>query len=403
MATYIYEGKSLDGNKIKGELEANSRTEVITALRKEGIYPKKVNLKDEGSKELSFNFFKKKTKARDLIIFCRQFAATLDAGISIIESLDILRKQSEDKRLRETLDIVFNDVQKGIALSTSMKQHTHVFPDMLINMIAAGEYSGALSDILHRMTEHFEKEDRISAKIKSATIYPKILGVVAILVITILLVFVMPNFAKMFDDMGAELPFITQIFTDLGSFIGDVWYIPVLLIISATLIFRYLTNSKEGRIRYDHWKLGIPIFGDLSKKVITSRFSRTLGAMLKSGIPIIEAIEQVIQVIGNKYVEERLLEAMEHIKRGEGVSRPLAAIESFPPMLISMIRIGEETGTLDDLLVKTSEFYDEEVERASTAMITALNPLIIVVMAIVLAPVLIAIALPMFDMYTHML
>lgn len=403
MAIYVYEGKTFSGDKIRGELDANSRSEAVTSLRKEGVYPKKVEIKNEGSRELSLSFFRRKTKVRDLIIFCRQFAATLDAGISIIESLDILRKQSEDKYLKEALEHVYNDVQKGVTLSTSMRQHRMVFPDMLVNMVAAGEYSGALSDILHRMTEHFEKEDRISAKLKSATIYPRILAVVAILVVTLLLVFVMPNFAKMFDDMGAELPLITQIFTNLGSFIADIWYVPVTVIIASIIIFKYLTTSQDGRLRYDKWKLNVPIFGDLSTKVATSRFSRTLGAMLKSGIPIIEAIEQVTQVIGNKYIEAKLEETMEHIKRGEGVSRPLAATEVFPPMLVSMIRIGEETGTLDDLLIKTSEFYDEEVERASTAMITALNPIIIIAMAIILTPVLIAIALPMFDMYTHML
>lgn len=403
MGIYIYEGKTYDGKKIKGELDLDSKSQAVSELRKQGIFPIKVQLKEESSKELNFSIVRKKVKHRALIIFCRQFAATLDAGISIIECLDILRQQTENKLLKEALDDVYNEVQKGITLSTAMKAHPRVFPTMLINMIAAGEFSGALSDILHRMTEHYEKEDRINAKIKSATIYPKILAVVTFLVVSILLIFVLPNFAVMFSDLGAELPMLTQILTNFGSYAARYWYIPTLVILFITLAYRRISSTEEGRIRIDAIKLKIPILGNLAKKVATSKFSRTLGAMLKSGIPIIDSMEQVIQVIGNKYIEKELKDTLEHIKRGEGISKPLSTIEAFPPMLISMVRIGEETGELDGLLIKTSEFYDNEVERATTNMITLLNPLILLVMVIIILPVLVAIALPMFDMYNHML
>ncbi|MBN2797030.1 MAG: type II secretion system F family protein [Clostridia bacterium] len=403
MGIYIYEGKSFDGKSVKGELEVNSKSEAVSQLRKQNIFPIKVYEKESTSQDISFSLKKKKVKNRTLVVFCRQFAATLDAGISIIECLDILRKQTENKYLTEALDEIYNEVQKGITLSTAMKSFPKVFPEILINMVAAGEFSGALPDILHRMTEHFEKEDRINSKIKSATIYPKILAFVVFVVSSVLLIFVLPNFAKMFEDMGAELPLITQIFTNFGSFVADIWYIPVGIIIVLILFYRRMKSTEEGRIKWDKFKLGLPIFGVLTEKVVTSRFSRTLGAMLKSGIPIIEAMGQVSQVVGNKYVEHKIKESMEHIKRGEGVSRPLEAAEIFPPMLISMIRIGEETGTMDDLLAKTSEFYDEEVTIATTNMIQALNPLILMVMALIILPILVAIALPMFDMYNHML
>lgn len=403
MAIYVYEGKTFNGQPVKGELDSDSRSEAVSQLRKQNIFPIKVQVKEVTSQNINLSFWKKKVKNRTLVIFCRQFAATIDAGISIIECLDILRKQSEDKLLTVALDDVYNEVQKGITLSSSMKVHPNVFPEMLINMVSAGEYSGALSDILHRMTEHFEKEDRINSKIKSATIYPKILGFVVVVVTSILLIFVLPMFANMFADMGAELPLITQVLSNFGGFVAETWYIPTLLIIALALFYRRLQSSKEGRIKIDKFKLGLPIFGDLSRKVATSRFSRTLGAMLKSGIPIIEAMEQVTDVIGNHYIQDQLTSTMEHIKRGEGIARPLEAVSIFPPMLISMIRIGEETGTIDDLLLKTSEFYDEEVTIATTNMIQALNPLILMIMAAVIVPVLIAIALPMFDMYNHMM
>ncbi|MCH4888798.1 type II secretion system F family protein [Acidaminobacter sp. JC074] len=402
MAIYTYEGKDYNGRKVKGELDVDSKSQAVSELRKQGIFPIKVQSKEETSKEINLSFGRKKVKNRELIIFCRQFAATLDAGISIIESLDILRQQTENKMLKEALDDVYNEVQKGLALSVAMKSHPKAFPTMLVNMVAAGEFSGALSDILHRMTEHYEKEDRISAKIKSATIYPRILAGVTIIVVTILLIFVLPNFGQMFADMGAELPGITQLLMNFGSTVTTYWYVPVGICVLIYLFYRRLNSTVEGRIAWDKWKLGLPIFGQLTRKVATSRFSRTLGAMLKSGIPIIEAMEQVIQVIGNKYVESELIGTLENIKRGEGIANPLSSINIFPPMLISMIRIGEETGTIDELLLKTSEFYDDEVERASTNMVQALNPLILLVMVAFILPVLIAIALPMFDMYNHM-
>jgi type IV pilus assembly protein PilC len=403
MSIYVYEGKDYSGKKVKGELDLDSKSQAVSELRKQGIFPIKVEVKEASSKEISFSIGLKKVKNRELIIFCRQFAATLDAGISIIESLDILRLQAENKILKEALDDIYNEVQKGITLSNAMKAHPRAFPQMLVNMVAAGEFSGALTDILHRMTEHFEKEDKIQSKIKSATIYPKILAFVTFIVVTVLIVFVLPNFGRMFEDMGAELPMMTQVLMNIGEYAAMYWYIPVGLIVTGFLFYSRLKSTPEGRIAYDRWRLSLPIFGTLINKTATSRFSRTLGAMLKSGIPIIEAMEQVIQVIGNYYIQDQLMSTMEHIKRGEGISKPIAAIDIFPPMLVSMIRIGEETGTIDELLLKTSEFYDDEVERASTNMVTALNPIILLVMVAFILPVLIAIALPMFDMYNHML
>lgn len=403
MGIYVYEGKTYNGKKVSGELDVDSKSQAVSELRKQGIFPIKVESKEASSKELSFSLRRRKVKNRELIIFCRQFAATLDAGISIIESLDILRQQTENKILKEALDDVYNEVQKGITLSTAMKSHPNAFPQMLINMVAAGEFSGALSDILHRMTEHYEKEDKIQSKIKSATVYPKILAVVTLIVVSILLIFVLPNFGEMFADMGAELPVLTKVLMNSGSAIAKYWYFPVGIILVILLMYRRLVSTYEGRVAYAKWRLGLPIFGDLIRKTATSRFSRTLGAMLRSGIPIIDAMEQVIQVIGNEYIQDKLQGTLEHIKKGEGISRPIGSIGVFPPMLISMIRIGEETGTIDELLVKTSEFYDDEVERASTNMVQALNPLILLVMVLFILPVLVAIALPMFDMYNHML
>ncbi len=399
---YIYEGKDKFGKKIKGEIDSDSRTQAVSELRKSGIFPITVEKKELGSKEIKLKS-NKKTKNRQLIVFCRQFASCLDAGISIIESLDILRKQTNDRVLKPALDDAYNEVQKGMALSTAMKSHPKAFPEMLMNMVAAGEFSGALPDILHRMTEHYEKEDSISSKIKSATIYPKILATVTVIVVGILLLFVLPNFARMFEDLGAKLPLLTRILMGFGRGVLKFWYIPVGIVLVIYLLIKRLKSTEEGRIKYDKWKFGLPIFGPLERKVATSRLSRTLGAMLSSGIPIIEAMEQVSKIVGNKYVESKLNSVMDKIKKGEGIAKPLESTQIFPPMLISMIRIGEETGTVDELLIKTSEFYDDEVERAATNMLNALNPIILLVMVMVILPVLIGIALPMFDMYQHMM
>lgn len=403
MSIYVYEGKSYNGQRVKGELEVDSKSQAVSELRKQGIFPIKVVPKEGTSKEINLSFGRKKVKNKDLIIFCRQFAATLDAGISIIESLDILRQQTENKALKDALEDVYNEVQKGITLSNAMRVHREVFPNMLINMVAAGEFSGALTEILHRMTEHYEKEDRISSKIKSATVYPKILAVVTVAVVSILLIFVLPSFSNMFNDLGAELPLLTKILMNIGSYAASFWYIPVALVALAYFSFKRYLSTETGRVKFDKWKLGLPIFGPLFRKTATSRFSRTLGAMLKSGIPIIDAMEQVIAVIGNEYIQQELRNALDNLRRGEGLSAPLGRTRLFPPMLVSMIRIGEETGTIDDLLIKTSEFYDDEVERASTNMVNALNPVILLVMMVFILPIILGIALPMFDMFNHLL
>ncbi len=399
---YVYEGKDKFGKKITGTLDSDSKNQAVNELKKMGVYPIKVDLKEATSKEIKIGR-KKKVKNRQLIIFCRQFASCLDAGISIIESLDILRNQTTDKVLKPALEDAYNEVQKGIALSTAMRAHPMAFPEMLVNMVGAGEFSGALPDILHRMTEHYEKEDSISSKIKSATVYPKILATVTIVVVTILLVFVLPNFARMFEDLGATLPLLTRVLMGFGKGVLKFWYIPVGIVVIIYTLLRRLKSTKEGQIKYAKWKFGLPILGTLEKKVATSRLSRTLGAMLSSGIPIIDAMEQVSKIVGNKYVESKLDGVMDKIKKGEGIAKPLDSTEIFPPMLISMIRIGEETGTVDELLIKTSEFYDDEVERAATNMVNALNPIILLVMVMVILPVLLGIALPMFEMYEHMM
>ncbi len=398
MATYFYEGKKISGERIKGALEADSENEVILILRRQSVFPTKI-LKEgnEGSKKIEFNLLKKKVKSKDLAVFCRQFGTTIAAGISVVECVDILRKQTENKLLSEALDEVFEDVQKGLNLSASMKKFRKVFPDMLVNMVAAGEISGALDIIMTRMTKHYEKEHKLNMKIQGAMIYPSMLTFFSIAVCFILLNFVLPSFISMFQSLGATLPLPTRILLKVSDFTRQFWYIFVLIVGLVVYGLKRSLSTAEGKLKFDALKLTMPIFGPVNQKVATARFSRSMATMLSSGIGILEAVELVTKVLGNQALSRHIQESTDRLKKGEGISGPLSQVKAFPPMMISMIRIGEETGALDKMLETTADFYDDEVDYAIEKMVQLLNPLILLVMAVVVSMIVMSVALPMFE------
>jgi len=399
MGLFHYTGKDIRGKNVKGTIDADTKNEVIASLRRQGIFPTTVMAEEATGREINLSFGKKKVSSKELAIFCRQFQTITSAGIALVECLDILRKQTDNKMLKPVIDAMYEEVQKGVNLSAAMKKHRHVFPDMLVNMVAAGEYSGRLDSIMGRMMIHFEKEYKIQTKLKSALIYPIILVTFSVLVSLFLLVVIVPNFVSMFESFGVELPFLTQMFVNIGTVLKTFWYIPIALIVSITVMMKRSLGTAEGRLKFDGIKLNLPLFGPVNKKIATSRFARTLGTLLTSGISIIEAMEQVVKVVDNSAITESLNNAMERIKKGEGIAGPLSAVKAFPPMLISMIKIGEETGAMDELLVSTAEFYDDEVEVAINAMISMINPIIILIMAVVVGAIVLSIALPMFGMF----
>lgn len=397
MAQYYYEGKKINGEAVKGSMEADSDNDVVVALRRQSVFPTKVYKEGKGSKEVSFDFFSGKVKSKDLAIFCRQFSTIISAGISVVECVDILRKQTENKKLKEALTEIFEDVQKGMMLSYSMRKFKKVFPEMLVNMVSAGEVSGALDVIMNRMMIHYDKEHKMNQKIRSAMVYPSILIVFSLGISYILIAFVLPTFVEMFISLGATLPAPTRFLIGVSKVLNQYWYIFLLLIFGSSYLLRRSLTSAEGKLKFDAIKLSAPIIGPVNQKVATARFSRSMSTMLTSGITILDAIELVTKVLGNQSLAGKIMESTERLKKGEGISGPLSQIKAFPPMMISMIRIGEETGSLDKMLESTADFYDDEVSFAIDRMVALINPIILLFMAVVVGFIVISVAMPMYE------
>ncbi|KAB3537360.1 type II secretion system F family protein [Alkaliphilus pronyensis] len=399
MQTFKYKATTAEGNTIEGTHLANNRDDVVVMLREKKHYPIKVEEFHEGKdiKDLSFSFGKS-VKTKDIAIFCRQFYTMLNAGISIVASLDILRRQTDNGKLREEIAGVYEDVQKGQTLSEAMKNRKRTFPGLLLNMVEAGEVSGNLDAIMSRLASHFEKENKINNKVKTAMVYPIILSVLAVGVVVFLLTFVMPTFIGMFEGSGVALPLPTRILLDVSNILTTYWYIFTVFIIIAIVGFKAFITTEAGRYSFDEFKLKLPVIKETIKKISTSRFSRTLSTLLASGIPLLEALDIVSRVVGNKVLEKGILKSIDEVRRGSTLAKPIKAIGFFPPMLDSMIKIGEESGALDDILEKTASFYDEEVDSAIQKLTAMLEPLMIIIMALIIGAIVIAMILPMFDM-----
>ncbi|HHW03490.1 MAG TPA: type II secretion system F family protein [Thermoanaerobacterales bacterium] len=401
MPTYQYIARSCSGEEIKGLYEAPDRVAVIYMLREKNCFPVDIKENKKVSDSVSLKRLFCRVTSKDLSVFCRQFSTLVNAGVPILASLDILRKQTENTRLRETLDILFEEVQKGKNLSQVMGLYKGIFPELLVNMVEAGEISGTLDKVMERMAIHYEKEYKLSQKVKNALVYPAIVAVVAVAVVIFLVTVVLPTFASMFQQMGAVLPLSTRILMAASSIIKHNWVLLLVLSAFSVLLVRIYASTERGNHFFDDMKLKLPVIGIVNKKVITARFARTLGALLASGIPVLQGIEITKKVVGNAVIQKNLSGVEEGIKKGKGLSEPLKTIDAFPPMLIHMAKIGEDTGTLDYMLTKTADFYDDEVESAVTRMTTLLEPAIIICMAVVVGLIVVSIVLPMFQLMTN--
>lgn len=401
MANYKYRGRMPDGAIVAGDLAADSEKDALYKLKQQQIYPTHLALEQIKTNDIKIEFFKTKVKARELSIFCKQFATLLAAGVSVIESLDILTKQTEHKVLRETVDSVYNEVQKGIPLSAAMQSQSSVFPVLLINMVETGELSGQLDMILLRMAKHYEKEFKIQKKISGALSYPMFVVGVAILVIMILVTFVLPTFVTMFEGFGVKLPLLTRMLIGLGNVMRNYWYLIMLGFGVIFYVMKRFLATEGGTYWLDSLKLTLPVFRDINRKVAASRFSRSLSIMLNSGVPVIDAIKSVNSIITNSVIQKALERSLEFVRKGEGIAAPLARENVFPYLLVSMIKIGEDSGSLDAMLDSTADFYDEEVDVAIDKMIKMIEPMIMVVLAVVGGGIVLSIALPMFDMYEY--
>jgi len=396
MAVYKYKALKGNGEKIEGTFEGNSSNEVLAMLRENSYYP--VDVQEVVEKDIRDLPFLNRIKTKDIAIFARQFYVMLNAGITIINCLDILRYQTENKKLRKIIENVYEGVQKGLTFSEALRQHQNIFPELMLNLVEAGEISGNLDIVMNRLATHFEKENKINNKIKGAMMYPIILAIVAVIVVVFLLTAVLPTFIGMFEGTGVELPLPTRMLLSLSAVIGSYWYLFILSIIAIVYILRRYVKTEGGKYNFDSLKLKIPVIKSLNEKIATTRFTRTLSTLLASGVSLIQALDIVAKVVGNKVVADGILIAKEEVRKGVDLSAPIKNIKAFSPMVTSMIMIGEESGTIDIILDKTADFYDEEVEAAIHKLTTLFEPLMIVVMAVIIGFIVISIALPMFDM-----
>lgn len=397
MAIFKYKAINSEGQRIEGSQSADSENQIREMLLSNQYYP--LSIEKENSKSKKSFSFNSKVKLKDIAVFCRQFYVMLDSGLSIGKALNILIEQCEKPKLREALIGVNGELKRGETLASSMRKRKDVFPNLLTSMIDAGERSGNLDIILKRMAEYYEKETKIRGKIKSAMIYPIVLGVVAIIAITFILTFVMPTFVQMFEENNVDLPMSTKMVLGTSKMLGKYGIIIFLILVTAIILLGKYLKSEEGQYKLSSINLKIPVIKKLTQKIIVSRFTRTMGIVSSSGMSLVTSIEIVASVVGNKIAEKELLKVKEKVLKGEGLGDSIMNIKIFPPMLASMVKIGEEAGSLDSILDKTADFYDDELEREIKTATALIEPSMIVLMGIIIGFILISILTPMFKMY----
>ncbi len=395
MPVFVYAGK-LKGKNVKGEYEAENRDELFKYLRSKGIIITKVKQK---GKQISLKFGTG-VKAEDITNFARQFSAMISAGLPLIQCLTILSEQTENPAFRDVLNSVTANVENGNSLADSMAKHPKVFPELFINMIAAGEVGGILDTILLRLATFLEKAAGLKRKIKGAMMYPVVISIVAVVAVAALLIFVIPVFAKMFAEFGSALPKPTQMVVDASNFMKTPTKILPLLVTIGLVSFAFVKyrGTEKGRFKTDQLLLKIPVLGDLARKSVVAQFTRTLGTLLASGVSILEALDITAKTADNMVIRRALQRMIISISEGKTITEPMKASGVFPPMVVQMVAVGEESGGLDQMLNKIADFYDEEVDAAVDALTSVMEPIIIVILAIIMGGVLIAMYLPMFDL-----
>jgi len=395
MPFFIYKAKNRAGRKIKGEIEAPTIELAQNALQRKGYTNIKVKPKPKDLFEGTF--LEGKVRPRDMVVFSRQFATMINSGVPILQSLNVMAQQTENKKLKRKLYEIRNDVEGGSSLYEAMSKHRDVFDDLYVNMVDAGEVGGVLDVVLDRLAGYIEKAASLKSKVKGAMIYPAVVVTVAVAVITIIMLFVIPTFAKMFADFGSALPLPTQIVINISNwFKENIGYL-ILGVILFIVVFRLLYKRVEPfKIFIDRTILFLPVFGPLLRKVAVARFSRTFSTMISSGVPILQALDIVAKTSGNKTIELGVLDAKKSIAEGQTISEPLEDTGVFPPMVIHMISIGETTGALDTMLEKIADFYDDEVDNAVSALTSLIEPLMIVFLGVVVGGLVISLYLPIF-------
>ena len=394
MATFTYSARTATGDLQSGELQVKNRDEVAAYLRKQRLIPVKI----EQQRGFQLPALGTGVKTREIVIFTRQFATMINSGLPLVQSLDILAKQSDNKLLRQVIEDVLYDVESGQTLADALRQHENVFPALYTNMVAAGEAGGILDTILLRLAVFLEKAESLRRKIKGAMIYPSVIFSVAIGAIVVLLVFVIPTFQELFASVNMALPAPTQFVVYLSELAQRRWWVGVLAIVMGVVGLRQYYKTSNGELVLDKLLLNLPVIGPLQRKTAIARFTRTLGTLVASGVSILDGLEITAKTAGNRVLHDAIMASRASIAGGETISEPLKKSGVFPPMVVSMINVGEQTGGLDEMLTKIADFYDEEVDAAVSALLTAMEPVMIVFLGVIVGGMIVSMYLPIFDL-----
>jgi type IV pilus assembly protein PilC len=397
--TFSYKVRDKAGKLVEGKLEAENAQLVVSKLRSMGYVP--IEIEQQSSKSLSKDikipFLSDRIKLKDVQVFSRQFATMISSGLSMLRSLYILAEQTESEPLAAVVNQVRMDVERGASLSSALAKHPKAFNRLYVAMVRAGEAGGVLDSVLQRLATTIEKQVELRRKVKSAMTYPAVVSALVLLLVTAMMLFVVPMFQNIFSALGGKLPLPTEILIKVSNVVRKLWFIVFAAEAAAVYAFRRWINSEAGRKRWDTIKLKAPVFGPLAQKTALARFGRTLSALVRSGVPILESLDIVCETAGNEVVAEAVRDTQQQVKRGEPLSKRLEEHAVFPPMVVQMMAVGEETGALDEMLDKIADFYDQEVEATVNALTSLIEPILIVIMGVVIGGMIIALYLPMFS------
>ncbi len=395
MPLYVWKGINQKGKKQKGEIEAKDLPAAQLLLKRQNLTSVTVKLKPKDILE-NVAFLQAKVKAKDLILFTRQFSTMIDAGLPLMQGLEILAEQCENPTFKKILKQIKNDVEGGSTFSDSLQKHPKVYDKLYCNLVAAGELGGILDTILQRLAAYIEKNAKLVSKVKGAMVYPTVVAVIAVVVVLVMLIFVIPVFAEMFESFGGELPGLTQMVMNMSTFLRQHWWKIGLVAGALGYIFVRLKKTERGEYLWDRFMLRVPVIGSLLRRVAVAKFTRTLGTMLSSGVPILDGLDIVAKTAGNRIVEDAINETRLSISEGKNIAEPMMESGVFPPMVCQMIAVGESTGALDAMLGKIADFYEEEVDQAVETLTSMIEPLMMVVLGGTVGTMLIAMYLPIF-------
>jgi type IV pilus assembly protein PilC len=392
MATFTYTARAFNGDLRTATIDASSRDDVISQLRKQRLSVVKID--QDATKKIG----KGSIKTRDVVIFTRQFSTMINSGLPLVQALTILAEQTDNKALAEVTKKVVFDVESGNTVADALSKHPRAFTNLYVNMVAAGEAGGILDTILLRLATFLEKNDALVRKVKGAMIYPTVIMSVAAIAVVVLLIFVIPVFAGMFASAGQALPLPTRIVIAASGFLKHYWWVMGAIIIVGGYALKKYYATQDGKLVIDRMMLRMPVLGDVLRKSAVSRFTRTLGTLISSGVSILEGLEITAKTAGNRVIQDAIMQSRSSIAGGDTIAQPLQKSKVFPPMVISMIAVGEQTGGLDEMLSKIADFYDEEVDAAVSNLLSLLEPIMIVFLGVVVGGMVVAMYLPIFDM-----